>query len=285
VLRELTKTHEVWLSTPWPQLVADLPVRCVRIETALRTQVRNMAQVANWATPPRGLTAHPVTYTGRAGTMLQGLCDALGVQTDRLTFDLPAFAPDRKRPPYIVIRPATLRTEWPAASRNPLPEYLAVAAERLRKDFHIVSVADLKPGVEWPVLPLPYADETLHAGELGVEQLLALIAGAAGVVGGVGWLVPAAVAYRVPLFLIYGGWGRDNGPDRIFDARMPAGLVHEAIPERFCRCADRNHACDRRIGDIEGQLEQWAVGLSARRAPAMAAGARNRMVSGHRAAV
>jgi len=290
VIRELAASHEVWLSTPWPQFYADLPVHCVRLDTALRTQARNVAKVTNWARPPRSLLPRQASYAGRRGTMLQGLCDALGVQPGRLTFDLPAFAGDRERPPYIVIRPATVRTEWPAASRNPLPEYLALAAEVLRRDFHIVSVADLVPGVEWPVLPLPYADERLHAGELGVEQLMALVAKAAGVVGGVGWLVPAAIAYRVPLFLIFGGWGHANGPDRIFDARIDAGCVTQARPDRFCGCDDRAHCCDKRIAGIAGQLERWrdqraAVVRVEPGALAVAARVGPRLVPGERAAV
>lgn len=271
VLRELARTHEVWLMTPWPQLYDDLPVRCVRPETKLRTQARNVAQWASWAMPPRGLPEQRITYAGRDGTMLEALCAALGVKADRLIFDLPASVRGKARLPYIVIRPATVRAEWPAAARNPLPEYLALAAEVLRKDFHIISVADLASGAEWPVLPLPCADETFHAGELGIDELLGLVAGAAGVVGGVGWLVPAAVACRVPMFLIYGGWGKDNGPTRIFDKRMHTDLVEQAIPDRFCMCSRHNHACDKRITHIGGQLDRWALGLTARRAPAMVA--------------
>lgn len=273
VIRELAQTREIWLKTPWPQLYADLPVRSVRPETKLRTQARNVAQWSAWARPPRGLAEQRISYAGREGTMLEGLCAALGVKADRLTFDLPrSFSGcGEDRPAYIVIRPASVRAEWPAAARNPLPEYLALAAETLRKDFRIVSVADLAPAVEWPVLPLPYADETFHAGELGVEQLLALVAGAAGVVGGVGWLVPAAVAHQVPMFLIFGGWGRDNGPKRIFDRRMRTGLIEQAVPQRFCLCGNREHACDKRIDGIEEQLQRWRLGLLARGSPAMAA--------------
>lgn len=284
VVRELTVVHDIWLETPWPELYADLPIHCVRVETQLRTQAKNVARRTEWAVPPRELKPRQITYSGADGSQLEGLCAALGVKADRLTFDLPPL-PEQDREPYIVIRPATVRTEWPAEARNPLPEYLAMAAETLRRHFRIVSVADLSPGAEWPVLPLPYADETYHAGELGVEELLALIAGAAGVVGGVGWLVPAAVAARVPMFLIYGGWGRSNGPARIFDRRMDVSLIEQAIPDRFCGCGNRNHACDKRISGIGEQIERWTMGLLALRAPAMVAGGRDRILPSHRAAV
>ncbi|MEO8101338.1 MAG: hypothetical protein ABI790_02360 [Betaproteobacteria bacterium] len=298
VIRELTATREVWLATPWPQLYADLPVRCVKPETRLRTQAKNIARVDAggdacghaWASPPRTLRPQRVTYAGAGGTMLAALCAALGVAADRLTFDLPPLppplpSPDRPRRPYIVIRPATIRSEWPAAARNPAPEYLARAADVLREHFHLVSVADLARDVEWPVGPLPVADETFHGGELAIGQLLALVAGAAGVVGGVGWIVPAAIAARVPLFLIFGGWGKDNGPQRIFDPRLDTALVESVLPQRFCRCGDRDHRCDKTIDDFEPRLQHWLLGLLARGSPAMAARAGHRLVSGQRAAV
>jgi hypothetical protein len=220
--------------------------------------------------PPSGIRQQRVSYLGAAGTIMEGLYASLGIRPAEITFDLPAFAPWPVKRPYVVIRPATVRAEARYGARNPLPEYLAMAAEKLRAHFRIVSVADLAPNIEWPLLPLPYADETFHAGEIQVEQLLALVAGAAGVVAGVGWAVPAAVAYRVPLFLIYGG-GVNDSRARIFDTRMPTENVHHAIPDRFCKCSDRNHACDKRIASIDQQLDEWIMGLRARRSTVLAA--------------
>ena len=269
-VREITDRFDIYLETPWQQLYRDLPIRCVRRNTKLRAQEKNAARPdLAWAVPP-SIPSVRVHYAGSRGTMLQGLFDALGLRQERITFDLPRFAPTPARRPYVVIRPAIVRKEWPALARNPRPEYLAMAAEALRPHFDIVSVADLVPDVEWPLLPLPYADETFHSGELQVERLMALVAGAAGVVAGVGWAIPAAVAYRVPLFVIYGGSGAHDGPARIFDQRMPTGLVHHALPDNFCRCADRQHACDKTISSIAKQIDDWAVGLVARATPAMA---------------
>ena len=269
-VRELVDKYRVYLETPWPQLYADLPIQCVKRPTTLRTQSKNASRVdLVWYAPPTGLMPRVVGYAGSKGTMLQGLFDSLLINPPSVTFDLPAFdIPVFARPAssraYVVIRPATVRKEWPAEARNPLPEYIALAASKLRAHFDIVSVADLSPGAEWALPPLPYADESYHAGELGVEDLMGLVAGAAGVVAGVGWAIPAAVAYRVPLFVIYGGSGVHDGPQRIFDHRMPTELVHHAIPDRFCLCANRSHSCDKRIGNIERQLDEWIVGLVAR---------------------
>lgn len=288
VIRELVDDYAVLLETAWPQLYADLPMRCVEPITTLRTQTKNInawSKVKGWSAPPVHLWPTRISYAGQDGTVLEALCKELDVYAEHLTFDLPMFTKDRERPPYIVIRPATVRREWPAAARNPLPQYLAMAAAMLRDHFHIVSVADLSPGVEDALLPLPVADETLHAGELSVSELLALVQGAAAVVGGVGWLVPAAVAAQVPMLLIYGGWGNDNGPQRIFDERMSAGLVEQFVPQRFCRCRDGDHGCDKTIDNFERRLRHWALGLVACQASPVAARVGNRLVSGESGAV
>lgn len=262
VIREVPGEHH--LITAWPQLYSDMPrIRCVRPDTRLRTQAKNAVRDLAWQRPPRTMP-QPVHYTNRAGTMLQGLCAAFGVNPARVTFDAPAFGQER-RERYIVVRPATVRTEWRADARNPRPEYLKRAAQALRSRYRIVSVADLQPGKEWALDPLPDADESYHAGELALEQLLALVAGAAAVVGGVGWLVPAAVAYRVPMLLLYGGSGANNGPQRIFDIRMDTGLIQQVLPDRLCLCTDPAHACDKTISNLDKHLERFALRLAARR--------------------
>lgn len=265
IVRELVARHDVYLETPWPQLVRDLPIKCLRRPTVLRTQTKNAARADTWyrMAGPTGVQPTVVAYAGQQGTMLAGLCATAGIDPAQITFDLPAFAPSNRLRPYIVVRPATIRREWPSSARNPLPEYLATAAHMAREQYEVVSVADLVPKVEWALDPLPPADVTLHKGELNVEELMALVAGAAGVIGGVGWLVPAACAYRVPLLLFYGGCGQHDGPARIFDPRMPTENVTHALPEKFCLCGNRRHACDKRITGVEHLVRHWLMGLHA----------------------
>lgn len=259
----------VFLETPWPQLYSDLPVRCVRPMTKLRTQAKNARRDdLQWSRVPYGAQRMRLHYVNQPGSILGAL--ARGLRVTPRVFDLPAF-PAPTRDPYIVVRPATLRSEWRADSRNPHLGYIDRAAQALRDRYRIISVADLRDGEEWPSEPLPYADERYHAGELQLEQLLGLVAGAAGVVGGVGWLVPAAIAYRVPLLLLFGGWGLHNGPARIFSAPMDLSQVHQALPDRFCLCGNRSHDCDKRISDLDQHIERFAVRLAAGRSAALAA--------------
>lgn len=260
VIREIPGRHH--LITSWPQLYADLPVDCVKPQTNLRTQIKNIERAdLRWSKPPHG-SARRVHYVGREGTMLAGLCEAFGVSPDRITFDGPPVE-SISREPYIVVRPATVRAEWRADARNPLPEYIDRACRALESRFRIVSVADLANRAEWLAGPAPYAHERYHAGELTTEHLLGLVAGAAGAIGGVGWLVPAAVAYRVPMLLIYGGWGFHNGPTRIFDPRMDVSRIEQAVPDRFCMCTSSSHDCDKHISLIDEHIKHFALRLAA----------------------
>ncbi len=269
VLREVVKSRDVYLETPWPQLYADLPVRCVRPATRLRTQTKNAARAdLVWHAPPAGVKSMRWHYVGAPGSILEALARPLGIVPR--VFDGPPVA-TLSREPYIVVRPSTLRREWRADSRNPQQGLIDRAAQALRSRFRIVSVADLQDGEEWPAEPLPYADERYHAGELSVEQLLGLVAGAAGVVGGVGWMVPAAIAYRVPMLLILGGCGAHHGPGRIFGPPMDTSNVQIARPDRFCMCADKAHACDKRISNFDAHVDAFGLRLAQGRSVAVAA--------------
>lgn len=265
VVRALAGIH--YLRTPWPQLYADLPnIQCVRPSTHLRTQAKNAARGYAWATPPRHLAPRRANYVQHHGTMLEGLCQAYGVSLPAVTFDLPAFpSPLPSGRPYVVVRPATVRAEWRADSRNPRAEYLDAAARAASAaGYQVVSVADLADGQEWLDGSAPFADLQWHRGELGIEQLLGLVRGASGVIGGVGWMVPAAVAYARPMLLIYGGWGFHNGPARIFDSRMNISKIEAAIPDHFCMCSSARHACDKTISNLDQHIGQFLVRLAER---------------------
>ena len=194
----------VYLQTPWPELYRDLShVRPVRPDTKLRTQAKNLRRYNGWSVMPRGHLVR-VAY-GREGILPgMGRC----FRTPPAEMDLPDFGPAPVDGPYVVVRPVTVRAEWRADTRNPLPEYIAQAAAAMRmRGFKVVSVADLADGAEWALEPLPVADVQYHAGELQVEQLLALVQGASAVIGGIGWLLPAAIAAKVPAWIVCGGQG------------------------------------------------------------------------------
>lgn len=248
-----------FLETPWPELYSDLDVKCIRPITQLRTQAKNIDRPHKWhkAPPSRELR---IAY-GRE-PIIKGLRKAY--RCDPREFDLPDFGTSPVDGRYVLIRPATVRSEWRADTRNPMPEYIASAAtEMRRRGWKVVSVADLVPDVEWALDPLPEADVKFHRGELQVEQLLALLQHADAVIGGIGWIVPASIAAKVPAWIICGGQGGFNSPEHITDPCMDLSRITFSVPDRFCRCTLKEHNCDKRISDYDRKFAEWADRLPA----------------------
>lgn len=243
----------VYLSTPWPFVFHDIPgVHFIRPSTTLRTQSKNIARHATWTMPPTRQLTRQIRY-GAEG-IIPGMTASFGVAPG--AFDLPPLPPSPESGPYVVVRPATVRSEWRADTRNPDPEYIAwAAADAMRRGYRVISVADLQDGAEWGVDPMPPADVRYHKGELPVEQLLSLVANAAAVIGGIGWLVPAALAARVPAWIICGGQGGFNSPQQICP---PASTITFAVPDRMCGCRLKQHNCDKRISNYDAKLTEWA---------------------------
>lgn len=251
------------LQTPWPQIYSDLPnVTCMPANSQLRTQRKSeqrsqalFARVNHHGQRPRRW--HYVNDPKIS--IVQSLAQQIG--GSGFDFRGPVFDGPKIERPYVVVRPVCLRKEWTSDARNPTPEYIARAIEFLRKDFTVVSVADLQEGHEWALDPLPYADVTYHAGELNIEQLLGLVRGAVAMVGGVGWIVPAALSYSVPLFLIYGGWGFSNGPNRLFGPGVDVTFIDQVMPDAFCHCNSNRHLCDKRISGFDDRARAFTAGL------------------------
>lgn len=244
----------VCYETPWPELVNDLPnVQCARPVTNLRTQQKNIKRQTQWINKPRHGTQLNIAYGGEG--ILQGMTKAFRVAPG--VMDLPplpkSVGPDV---PYVVVRPVTLRTEWMAVSRNPEPDYVALAsAEAARRGYTVISVADLEFGKEFIVGEAPPAHLEYHQGQLDVMQLLALLAGASAVIGGVGWIVPACIAAKVPAWIVCGGQGGFNAPELICP---PNTTVSFSVPDNFCRCKNKDHNCDKRITGYAEKFARWA---------------------------
>jgi len=245
----------VYLDTPWPEIYSDIPgVHFIRPQTNLRTQAKNIArQGRTWETPPPRQPSRQIRY-GAEG-IIKGMTASFGVAPSE--FDLPPLPPTWEPRPYVVVRPATVRSEWRADTRNPLPMYIDEAvADARKRGYRVISVADLEDGKEWLIAHPPVTDTQYHKGELSVEQLLSLVANASAVIGGIGWLVPAALAAKVPAWIICGGQGGYNAPELI----TPKGQsnITFAVPDNFCRCRLKTHNCDKRISDYDSKLTAWA---------------------------
>lgn len=257
-VRAAADREDVYLTTPWPQLYRDLPrVRCVPSATHLRTQAKNQSRIAGgYVAAPAGipeLRLHYGSETMRVGSLHDALESLLPLQGAPYVFDAPDFGPSpiSAVAPIAVIRPVTIRSEWSAAARNCRPEYIGQAARILaNRGYHVVSVADLAPGQEWLVGEAPFADQQFHAGELKLEQLMALIANAAIVVTPVGFSLHAAVAYRTPVICIAGGRGGHCSPWKENDHRQDQSRVRWVMPDQYCMCDIPDHNCSKTVSDF-----------------------------------
>ena len=247
---------ECYLYTPWPEVYADLPVKCLKPQTQLRTQEKNINRGDSGRFHSGALGGRKIRLCyDQRGTIIEALEQSIGVKFERLDLSMPDLK--KKRKPKILVRPCVVRSEWPASSRNCNPQYIQQAVDALKDEFTIVSIADLEPGKEWLEGEEPFAHEKYHAGELSFPDIMTLLNECAGTIGSVGWILPASMAYRVPHLSIFGGWGSANGEQRVFDDRLDSSMVIRAVPDNFCMCSRHDHKCDKTISNFGGKIEDF----------------------------
>lgn len=258
----------VYGKTPYPELYEDLPAfRPVEWRGSLRCQAKNMARFNRWSNPPEPYDRARVIYKLR--DIRRSIVEEMEVEARaaiaRFVFDLPDFGPPPvKAARFALVRPVSIRTEWPATARNPRPEYVQAAALELkRQGFRVVCVADIDGDAELLDGEMPEADDYFVHGEFTPRQLLALVKHASVVVGPVGWIVPAALAYRTPAVIIGGGLGAHNAPELLVDRRMDASRFRLLLPRPYCRCRDHRHSCPKRIPDFDQQFRDALTQVTA----------------------
>lgn len=265
-IRAAAEDHQVFLETPWPELYADLPnVLPVRANSNLRTQAKNeKASKVVWHKPyGRRIRMHYGPQDLVRSNIWRALNKHLPLGGHPFQLDLPPLPVpdiDTQGKPLAIIRPVTARTEWLNLARNPIPAYVNAIAAELSLTHYVVCLADLQDDQEWLEGPMPFCDLALIRGELTTLEALALVAEADVVVGGVGWIVPAALAARRRAFIVLGGMGAHNAPERLTDQEwVDNSHIGWAIPDHYCLCDQKTHNCDKRITDIDRQFLEWCA--------------------------
>ena len=256
---------EIILETPWPEIYQGLTnVKFVKPNTKLRTQSKNIidSNDIKWENIDTTKVTQAVRIAYGRPKGFKGIIREMRecFNINPTTFDLPDFRPEfpwiEDLGEFALIRPVTERSEWLNVARNPKPEYLAKSAEMLRDmGVKIISIADLEKNKEWLVKPTPYSHKKYHRGELRVKELLALVHSAKYTIGGVGWIVPASLCYNNKAWIVLGGHGMFNAPEVIM-YKQP-NQVEFAMPDKYCRCTDMLHNCNKEISNYESKFADW----------------------------
>lgn len=255
---------DVYVRTAWPQIIGDLGYP-LATRSQLRTQAKNLAR----SIFPKPVIPTPPSVHPRYGprelreglTILSALEKTSGANLGpRVTMDLPEFDPpvlaNVRGKPVAVVRPSTVRREWPNSSRNPGEPYLRQAVAMLRaRGFHVVSVADVAPPLERRSGDILPADEWFDHGELVVEELIGLVQSASIVVGGIGFIVPMCLATKTPAIFIGGGQGAYNAPGVVADRRVDQSHVRFILPDHYCLCEGMNHDCPKEISGFRALFD------------------------------
>lgn len=264
IVRAIAQSSTVYTDTPWPELYQDIKnVRFYYTKRLLRTQLKNIArqEKAIWSILPNKIDQIlKPSYSFTKGTLFTELRKTMCFENINLTLDLPEF-PRKNTNKIAVIRPVTIRKEWLNSARNPLPEYIdEIAGQLLARGYHVICVADIDDINERVHGCMPRATEHILGG-LPIKDLLGLIQSASLVVGGVGWILPAAIAANVPALIVYGGQGAHNAPQRLIEPHW-RHKVHNLVPDKFHNCVDmRCTKCDKTIARFSEKVHDYLKNL------------------------
>jgi hypothetical protein len=267
IVRQLMQQDVVYLDTPWPAIYHDLVgsrLQLVRpAAVTLRTQAKNAAREASKYhvdKPPRQVRMVRTWYTGAdvraAGSILGAMLRSAGCNSAGTDFRMPVpqswldtidayirmWGPTK---PILLYRPLVERTEWKGcAGRNPDLDSYVWLFDEWRKNFFVISVADLVPGKEWLVLPDYHpADVELHHGELTFEMLAALTKRAALVYCSPGFAPLLAQAVGTPNICVFGG--HESSMTISEGAKLTPTLgIDPIVP---CNCFDHQHTHKKEI--------------------------------------
>lgn len=260
IVRAIAQSSIVYTDTPWPELYQDIKnVRFYYTKRLLRTQLKNIARQEKtiWSTLPNKINQIlKPSYSFTKGTLFTELLKTMCFENINLTLDLPEFPRNNTRK-IAIIRPVTIRTEWLNTARNPLPEYICeIADELLYRGYHVICVADIDDINERVHDCMPRATEHILNG-LPISNLLGLIQSASLVVGGPGWIIPAAVAANVPALIVYGGQGAHNAPELLIEKHWLHKVSH-ILPNNFHRCTNmRCTSCDKTIQNFSEKVRNY----------------------------
>jgi hypothetical protein len=288
VMRELMRTHDVWLHTCHFNLYHDLieqGLKLVLRPTRLHAQAKTIAReasefgAAKFPGVPSSAThaniGYPKTLVDQHGSILEAMFGCVGLKMpEHPDFSLPVKPEWRKQlrerylskwntdgKPLMVLRPVTVRREWDGRSRNPDVGAYDELYRSICDRFFVVSIADLANEVEWIDGPQQNAQVKLHRGELIFEEMAALFAEADLIFCNAGFAPVLAQAVGTPVIVVYGGRESYRTTQRVGAHLAPTLPIDVINP---CDCHNNKHQCDKRIDMLPALNRVHAFASSAK---------------------
>jgi ADP-heptose:LPS heptosyltransferase len=262
-LRLLVKEHSVWLETCHAWLYHDLMpdgLKLIVRPTNLwmhRQNIERERHKFSTEAPPFNCPHWKIWYLKPAidkyGSILGAMNASFFMPDLRAPdFSLPVLPEWRaaardliaqwntKGKPLLVYRPIVLRREWNSANRNPDPDVYHDLFAQIRERFFVISIASLKPSVEWIVGAEEDADIKIHGG-MPIEVMCGLFAEASMIFCNAGFAPVMAQAVGTPSIVVYGG--RESFPtSNAAGAHLARTLGIDV--DRPCDCHSHAHACN-----------------------------------------
>jgi len=273
-IRELMKTHEVWLYTCHAAIWHDLipqGLHLVRKTTRLRTQAKILEREKLTFPnnqPPTGISGPKIWYRKDQidihGSIVETLMHECGIKGVVPDFSMPVkrewvkFARDlmatwdMQGKPLMIYRPIVQRREWNGANRNPDPVAYEALYKSIKDKFFTVSIADLQANEEWIVGPEQDADVKIHDGSLMFETIAGLFKEAQIIFCNAGFAPVLAQAVGTPVIVVYGGRESYKTTQRAGAHLAPTLGIDPIHP---CDCHVERHECKKEI-DIPAAIEK-----------------------------
>lgn len=268
VMRKLMEKWDVWLVTCHWLVYHDLVTQGLKLifkSTRLRAQAKTIEREKGYflTPPPPPSHAQRIKLWYRKdqidvhGSILEAMAGTCFVDKKDLDFTLPIpdeWMADADKliagmntggKPIMIYRPIVLRREWNSANRNPSPDGYAKLFEEARKDYFVISLANLEKDKEWIVGKEERVDAEFHHGELDFPTMAALFKRADMVFCNAGFAPVLAQAVGTPSIIVYGGRESYRTTQRAGAHLAPTCPIDPIHP---CDCHIERHDCgDKRI--------------------------------------
>lgn len=262
LIRQLVDKYDLYLETSWPQVYWDIPINFIARGTKLRTQLKNQENSKSYFSdiPSSVFKIIKIFYKPEMVRSCKSVVRAMlkTANLDENDYDFSfcpkpewidsaknLLAPNVENKPILIYRPLCIRQEWGGCvTRNPDIGAYNYLIELIKKDFFVISIADIKPPAETMVgIPIQ-ADLEFHEGQLSFEQIAGLFALSSLVYTSPGFCAVLARSMGINLITLFGGYEDGNS----FSSGKGNYLAIEPINP--CPCFSHRHSCDKRI-DVE----------------------------------